>query len=142
MSCIIFYILMHLGRIGPGFAAPVNTTALFQEKASPAWQPDPRGRGTWSLLYSCVFTLVLCIWNAIHLNVPPSNESFWVGLTRKIKWVIIALVAPEIVVFVAFQQWLTAVTFLWELRRIAGENPEKVAHVSSESRFNSLAVLN
>lgn len=126
-------LLIYFGRIYPGSAAPValqNTRALFQEKASPAWQPDPPGRGTWSLLYSCVFTLVLCVWNAIHLNVPSSDESSSVGLRRKIKWVLIALVAPEIVVFVAFQQWLTAMTFLWGLKRIAAKNPEKTARVS------------
>ena len=127
-------LLIYLGRISPSSAAPVavqNTTALFGEKASPAWQPDPPGRGTWSLLYSCIFTLALCIWNAIHLNVPPSNESSLAGLRRKIKWVLIALFAPEIVVFVAFQQWLTAITFLWELKRIAADNPERIAQVSS-----------
>jgi hypothetical protein len=127
-------LLIYFGRINPSSAAPVavqNNTALFGEKASPAWQPDPPGRGTWSLLYSCIFTLALCIWNAIHLNVPTLNESSLVGLRRKIKWVLIALFAPEIVVFVAFQQWLTAITFLWELKRIAADNPERIAHVSS-----------
>jgi len=40
-------LLIYLCRIGPGSAAPValrNTTALFSEKASPAWQPNPPGR--------------------------------------------------------------------------------------------------
>lgn len=27
-------------------------------------------RGTWSLLYSCIFTLALCVYSAIHLNIP------------------------------------------------------------------------
>jgi hypothetical protein len=127
-------LLIYLSSISPSSAAPVavqNTTALFGKKASPAWQPDPLGQGTWSLLYSYIFILALCIWNAIHLNVPPSNESSLVGLRRKIKWVLIALFVPEIVVFVAFQQRLTAITFLSELKRIAANSPEKIAQVCS-----------
>jgi hypothetical protein len=126
-------LLIYLGRVSPSSAAPVtiqNTTALFGEKA-PACQPDPPGRGTWSLLYSCVFSLALCIWNALHLNVPLSNESSWIGLRRKVKWVLIALFAPEIVLSVAFQQWLVAITFMWEMKRIAADSLERVAEVSS-----------
>jgi hypothetical protein len=82
------------------------------------WVDDPSGRGTWNLLYSCGFTLVLCVWTSIHLNVPPPRESAWLGWRRKLKWVVIALFAPEIVVFTAFQQWLTARLFLKELEKL------------------------
>jgi hypothetical protein len=34
------------------------------------WQPGPEGRGTLSILWSCVLTMILCVWTALHLNVP------------------------------------------------------------------------
>jgi hypothetical protein len=48
-----------------------------------------------------------------------------------VKWVVIALFAPEAVVFTAFQQWLTATCFLKELKRIAEAMPYKKSDVSS-----------
>ena len=34
------------------------------------WQPEPSGRGTWSIVWSCLTTVLLCSWSALHLPVP------------------------------------------------------------------------
>lgn len=34
------------------------------------WQPEPSGRGTWSIVWSCLTTILLCTWSALHLPVP------------------------------------------------------------------------
>jgi hypothetical protein len=121
---------LYLQCFRPALSAPLpNITALDTEVAPP-WVDDPSGRGTWNLLYSCGFTLVLCVWTSIHLNVPPPHESAWLAWRRKMKWVVIALFAPEAVVFTAFQQWLTAICFLKELKRIAEAMPYKKSDVS------------
>jgi len=60
------------------------------------WVPEPLVRGTFSILLSCLFTLVLCVWTAVHLNIPAykkETEQKW----RKMKWLVIALFAPEMV---------------------------------------------
>ncbi|KUJ21576.1 uncharacterized protein LY89DRAFT_714670 [Mollisia scopiformis] len=96
-------------------AAPVTNLTALQRDIAPSWVPDPAGRGTWSLLYSCLFTLLLCVYTAIHLNVPPPNDTrvkFWL---RKTKWVGIAIFAPELVVYTAFEQWLLAKRFLKDI---------------------------
>ncbi|KUJ17077.1 uncharacterized protein LY89DRAFT_550286, partial [Mollisia scopiformis] len=79
----------------------VNLTALRTDIA-PAWVSSPGGRGTWEILYSCLFTLLLCVYTAIHMNVPPAGESKFAFWLRKTKWVAIAVFAPEIVVVNAF----------------------------------------
>ena len=38
------------------------------------WQPEPGNRGTYGLLSSCVITMVLCVWTAVHLNIPEIDE--------------------------------------------------------------------
>ncbi|KAI9859379.1 MAG: hypothetical protein M1813_006716 [Trichoglossum hirsutum] len=97
-----------------------NLTAL-QTEIAPAWVPIPKGRGTWNLLYSCSFTLGLCVWTAIHLNVLPKDDtrvSFWL---RKIKWVLLALFTPELVLFSAWQQWHSARTLRKEYNKVVQE---------------------
>jgi hypothetical protein len=42
------------------------------------------------------------------------DESDWRKYLRKLKWVAIALLAPEIVVFAGFEQWLSARHFFEE----------------------------
>ena len=65
------------------------------------WQPNPNIRGTADILTSCLTTLLLCVWTAVHLNVPepgrPVKHFF-----RKVGWLILALLAPELVVYTAW----------------------------------------
>ena len=77
-----------------------------------SWRPEPTTRGTWGLLSSCITTIGLCVWTAVHLNIPEhgrTDRHIW----RKVKWVIIGLIAPEIVkspTAQAFSLELTTVT--------------------------------
>lgn len=130
MALLTLSLLFALHSYHSAFAAPVQNLTALQTEVSPSWVADPSGRGTWSLLYSCIFTLVLCVWTSIHLNVPPSDDSAARSWARKVKWLVIALFAPEIVVFAAFQQWLTAWTFLKDLRKIEGTVPAAEKSVS------------
>lgn len=60
------------------------------------------------MLYSCVVTLTLCGCTAIHLNVPSRREGRKAQYLRKAKWATIAIFAPEVVLYTAWQQWWTA----------------------------------
>lgn len=102
----------------------VNVTALRTEIA-PAWVAGPEGRGTWEILYSCVFTLLLCVYTAIHLNVPPPNETKFSSWLRNTMWVAIAIFAPDVVVVNAFQQWKVARNFIKELNEIAAKSEDE-----------------
>ncbi|KAF2866660.1 hypothetical protein BDV95DRAFT_504241 [Massariosphaeria phaeospora] len=66
-----------------------------------SWKPEPLVRGTFSILSSCLITMTLCVWTAVHLNLPThkkESEQTW----RKIKWLITALLAPEMVALIAY----------------------------------------
>ena len=72
------------------------------------WQPDPDGRGTFTLVSNCILTLIICVYSAMHLNVPPRGESvpnFWL---RNIRWALLGILGPELVVFIAWKQYLSA----------------------------------
>ncbi|KAF7865561.1 uncharacterized protein EAF02_009984 [Botrytis sinoallii] len=79
------------------------------------WVSGPNGRGTWDLLYSCLCTLLACVYTAIHLNIPPEGEGKTAGYGRKVKWILIALFAPEIVAYTAFEQSYICHKFLKKL---------------------------
>ncbi|THX69538.1 hypothetical protein D6D05_08975 [Aureobasidium pullulans] len=71
------------------------------------WHPEPRGRGTFGLLSSCITTLVLCVYTTIHLNIPEHGKERQ-QYFRKIGWVVLGLLAPEIVAWNAWEQYRTA----------------------------------
>ncbi|KAK0743457.1 hypothetical protein B0T18DRAFT_185082 [Schizothecium vesticola] len=89
------------------------------------WVQEPDGRGTFGILKSCVITLVLCVYAALHLNIPPANSSqrflFW----RKTKWILVSIFAPEIVVYVAWAQRQRVAMLSNQLAEIFSEEAEK-----------------
>ncbi|KAF2174901.1 hypothetical protein K469DRAFT_724937 [Zopfia rhizophila CBS 207.26] len=72
------------------------------------WTSAPNFRGTWDLLVSCVLTLTICVWSALHLNVPTANSTLKQRNLRRTKWIFLGIFAPELVVSTAFAQYLTA----------------------------------
>lgn len=106
-SCCSLLLLFCLARsslsAGPGHTG--NLEAI-------GWQSDPRGRGTFTLISSCVLTLTICVYSAMHLNVPPPGESIFRSWMRNIKWALLGIFGPEMVVFLAWQQYLSAKTLV------------------------------
>jgi hypothetical protein len=86
---------------------PANQTAK--------WHPEPTFRGTWSILSSCLITISLCVWTAVHLNVPEHGQKDYFGgwvtmqQLRKAKWLLIGLFAPEVVRICEMKQGLKGV---------------------------------
>jgi hypothetical protein len=72
------------------------------------WYEPPNYRGTWDLILSCVLTLTICVWSALHLNVPCEESRLRDRNTRRLRWILIGIFAPELVVSTAFGQYLTA----------------------------------
>ena len=98
-------------------AAAGNRTAL-NTRISPPWALNPGVRGTTDILWSCLLTLTSCVYTAIHLNVPPADEGKWRRLWRKLRWVVLALLAPEIVVYCALEQFLAARQLVNEMNKL------------------------
>ncbi|KUJ13030.1 uncharacterized protein LY89DRAFT_673130 [Mollisia scopiformis] len=93
-----------------------------------SWVPEPTTRGTFSLVSSCVITLSLCVWSCVHLNLPEHNgerKHIW----RKIGWVVVGSLVPEIVVFTAWYQRHEAKKMLYFMMDQCGQDhPELFFH--------------
>ncbi|KAJ3845791.1 hypothetical protein EV368DRAFT_12578, partial [Lentinula lateritia] len=60
------------------------------------------------IFWSCISVLAACTWVYVHPNLPRPNECFWRILWRKISLMIVALIAPEMLVLWAARQWYAA----------------------------------
>jgi len=60
------------------------------------WMPEPKSRGTSNILTTCILTLSLCVWTAVHLNIPLHKQA-GAQLGRKIGWLVMGMLAPEMV---------------------------------------------
>ena len=85
------------------------------------WQPEPgNGRGTWTILSTCIITLSLCVYTALHLNMPAHKSSAASLIGMKVVYVVFGLLAPELIVFNAWRQRTVAASILSQLRRQRG----------------------
>lgn len=121
------YILFLLFSIAPASIATNGTTT-----DTVGWVGDPNGRGTLSLVISSLLTLGLCVWSAMHLNIPPRGETeaqIWI---KNLKWGLVGVVAPELVVFAAWRQYNSAKALHDILETISKENQGYNSKVNSQ----------
>ena len=111
-----------------------NLTALNSDIA-PSWFPSPTTRGTWDLLYSCLFTIGLCVWTAVHVNVPCPNLSHAEQTLRKLTVVLVGLLAPEAILYIAFRDLREA----YSLKCYLNEEWNNV-HIESQENNNRTQV--
>jgi hypothetical protein len=103
----------------------MNSTSTFHHVG---WKSESLNeRGTLSLLYSCVSTIWVCSWSAVHLNVPADNDSDSAICLRKIKWMGQTILAPEFVV-----------TFSWHDRREARDLVKRLNAVLKELELGTI----
>ncbi|EPQ51374.1 hypothetical protein GLOTRDRAFT_133239 [Gloeophyllum trabeum ATCC 11539] len=68
----------------------------------------PNTRSIWEIVYGCVLTVFACTWLAIHPNIPDQREGKVLRFIRRAGLMIMALIAPELVVVWAARQWIVA----------------------------------
>ncbi len=75
------------------------------------WVSEPNERGTVGLLYSCLFTIFICTWSTLHMNVPADDESPSRIFFRKLRWMGVALILPEYLFVLAVRELLSVRLF-------------------------------
>lgn len=97
------------------FAVCVLNVHARDERLLHGWVSEPPGRGTWSILWSCLATMFICTWSALHLDVP-KRHGRWFLIFRKIGWMLIAATAPELVLYRCADNFFEARALLKHLR--------------------------
>ncbi|KAF7192966.1 hypothetical protein HII31_05697 [Pseudocercospora fuligena] len=86
------------------------------------FQQQPDGRGTLTILFSCLLTLSLCVWSATHLDLPRLRESKWQYTFKYLKWSLVGLFAPELIIWVAWRQRISAHVLHRFVQQVASSN--------------------
>lgn len=86
------------------------------------WVAQPNQRGTIDIIWNCLTTLAICCWVMIHLNVPAKTDNLWSLTLRKARWLMLALLAPELVMLFACGQWASARRSVVDMHRSCYED--------------------
>lgn len=107
-------------------AVPTATGALNCSNAPTpkmrGWVDQPSERGTIDIIWSCVATLFVCVWVMLHLNVPAKEDGIWTLFFRRIRWLVLALLAPELLMLFASGQWASAKRSVADMRALGYED--------------------
>lgn len=109
---LVFSLFETVGS-APVEGAGNSTTPEFE----PSWVSGPSKRGTLVILFSCILTLVLCVWTTIHANIEPEMWQAGGRLNqKKLMWSVVTLLFPEIALCVAAHERKTAHLLRNEMR--------------------------
>ncbi|KAG1827933.1 hypothetical protein EV424DRAFT_1537112 [Suillus variegatus] len=133
LICVFLYF------VGVIQAAPTtNTTDTTTSDSFKA--PSFTTRTIWTIVSSSVLTLFACIYSAIHPNIPSPQDSPNDILLRRLGMMIMALIAPELIVTWAMRQWFSARLVTRQFKESGYPNvrpdwkPEEKESVNSEAR--------
>ncbi|KAG2040457.1 hypothetical protein BDR03DRAFT_892399 [Suillus americanus] len=125
LFCVFLYL------VGIIQAAPTTNTTNTTTSDNFDEAPSFTTRTMWSIVSSSVLTLSACIYSAIHPNIPSLRDSPDGIVRRRFGIMIMALIAPELMVTWAMRQWFSArqVTLKFEKSgyypRVGTESEEK-----------------
>ena len=100
------------------------------------WEPDASTRGTADVLSTCLITLGLCLWSALHLSIPQhgkSSQQKW----YKCGWLVLGLFAPELVAYTAWAQLRAAKKLDNRMNQLLGKAPNSTLPPERDGRLKS-----
>lgn len=89
-------------------ASPSNSSSATYTPPKQGWTSQPSGRGTLDIIWSCGFTMCLCSWSILCLNVPGPGDTPFRMFRRKLYVTGLAFLGPEFVFQISLGQWLSA----------------------------------
>ena len=102
-----------------------TTLASSNNTIVTGWVDDPNGRGTFTIVSSCVLTLSLCVYTSMHLNVRPYGRTELQSWIETTKWVVFGILAPELLVYVAWRQYVSAMALDRIVRELQESRPSE-----------------
>ncbi|KAJ6468370.1 hypothetical protein C8R45DRAFT_1018477 [Mycena sanguinolenta] len=78
-------------------------------------------RSLFTIITSCLITVFACTWFSVHPNVPPPNQSKLALFWRRLGLMLVAVIAPELMVGFAARQF-------WDARWFAKEYNVSITH--------------
>ena len=102
---LILAVFQHYGTSMPIIPDIIDIREALQ--SGPIIQ-NQKIRTRFDIIWSCVSTLFICTWVAIHPNIPPRGEGRLRSLWRRIGLMLWTLLVPELILIWAYRQWAAA----------------------------------
>lgn len=74
-----------------------------RDMGSQGWTSSPNERGTLDVVWTCLSTLALCAWSAVHPNIPLEYR-FWNAILDRVGLMVLAIIFPEMIISSALTQ--------------------------------------
>ena len=84
------------------------SNATTHENPPFMWKSEPKTRGTFGILSLCLSTMIICVWTAVHSNIPTIRYRPVHRFFHRLFWMLIALIAPEALLCFAINQRMDA----------------------------------
>ena len=81
------------------------------------WMGEPKQRGTFGIISLCFSTLIICVWSTVHFNIFFKRYTVTRRLFIQVFWMFATLIAPEVLLYLAINERLTAGTLLEKVRK-------------------------
>ena len=111
-SMLLILTLMYLFHGFQSHATPLSSILESSSNATviitPACICPADQRTTWDILWSCLATIFACSWVSVHPTIPTPDESSRRIFLRRMELMVWAVIAPEMIITLAFRQWLGA----------------------------------
>ena len=100
------------------------------------WVGEPEQRTTFGILSFCFSTLIICVWSTVHFNVPRRRHTNTRRLFLQVAWMLIALLAPEYLLYLAVCERIDAGFLLGKVQEFHPElvKPGMIAHMRNSIR--------
>lgn len=82
-----------------------RSTSGSPDGREPGWVSGSDVRGTRDIIWTSSVTIFICTFTVLCLNVPAKNDSVMMIARRCLFWMLLAVLAPEIVLSYAAGQW-------------------------------------
>ncbi|TDL16980.1 hypothetical protein BD410DRAFT_754858 [Rickenella mellea] len=93
---------------GQDLDLPYHHSTIIDRRTQSSCNDLNNCRALLDIIWSCVVTVFSCTWVAVHPNVPAPYESDIVIRLRRCGIMIMALIAPELLILWAMRQWLVS----------------------------------
>ena len=89
-------------------ALPIRADQTIDQSAPALCSDIHNCRTIWNIIWSCAVTIFGCTWVAVHPNIPNGEGKWFMAGFRRLKLMVMAVIAPEMVILWALRQWLAA----------------------------------
>lgn len=117
---------------------PLNSTSTHTLSVTYCPSSMPCTRSLWDIIRSCAATLFACTWTAIHPNVPGMKEGRVVIFCRRLFIMVLALIAPELMITWATIQYGSACTTAKAFNKVIDAQPHRTRNDHPDIEMSSL----